>query len=263
MKYITHFATEAEYQTALPTLDLPNVSLVDELQEVHYHRALYGGHAGDIVLFDVAEQQKILVTAADWNLTTYPTATYPIIGIVAFDESPAGLILVSALGMAADGSTSSLNDVLTFQKTIVLDWGLTKYTTAETAVTDMNGKANTAAIIAAIKSYDLEHSTDNFTGYASGAIQLFAPTGTTAGDWYFGSFYEVKQMKTNMTIINTTLTKIHNADSSLSVLLSTAGFYNSTTEYNNNYCCVVVNAGSFSYDYKSNPARWRPFLKLT
>ena len=112
MKYITHFATEAAYQSALPTLDLPNVSLVDELQEVHYHRALYGGHAGDIVLFDVAEQQKILVTAADWNLTTYPTATYPIVGIVAFDETAAGLTLVATHSFNADGTKNLTNNTV-------------------------------------------------------------------------------------------------------------------------------------------------------
>lgn len=262
-KYITHFQTEAAYQAALASLDLPNVSLVDELGEVHYHRALYGAHAGDICLYDVAEAQKIVVAAEDWNLTTYPTASYPIIGVVIADEGPTGVTLCSALGMAADGSTSSTNDVLNFQHTIVLGWGLTKYTTAETAITDTDGKANTAAAIAAIKAYDLAHSTDNFTGYASGAIQLFAPTGTTAGDWYFGSFYEVKQMKTNMTIINTSLQKIKTADSSLSCILSAADNYNTTTENENERSCIVTSGGGFSNSYKCDAGRWRPFLKLT
>ena len=94
-KYITHFQTEAEYQTALPSLDLPNVSLVDELGEVHYHRALYGAHAGDICLYDVAEAQKIVVTAENWNIMTYPTENYPIIGVVVMDETAAGLTVMS------------------------------------------------------------------------------------------------------------------------------------------------------------------------
>lgn len=171
-KYITHFQTEAEYQTALPSLDLPNVSLVDELGEVHYHRALYGAHAGDIALYDVAEAQKIVVTAEDWNLTTYPTASYPIIGVVVADETAAGCKVMATLYVDSDGSLTTVDKKYKWQtQSRGIDWGLTKYTTFETAVTDMNGKANTAAIIAAIKAYDLANGTDNITGNLGDVIQ--------------------------------------------------------------------------------------------
>jgi hypothetical protein len=188
-KYITHFQTEAEYQSALPTLDLPNVSLVDELGEVHYHRALYGAHAGDIALYDVAEAQKIIVTAEDWNLTTYPTASYPIIGVVVADETAAGCKVMATLYVDSDGSLTNTSKKYKWQNN-VFDWGLTKYTTFETAVTDMNGKANTAAIIAAIKAYDLAHSTDNITGNLGDVIQKMHTSGTVAGDWYIPSLGE-------------------------------------------------------------------------
>ena len=108
-KYITHFQTESAYQAALPSIELPNVSLVDELGEVHYHRALYGAHAGDICLYDVAEGQKFFVTADNWNLTSYPTASYPIVGIAIADESVKGVTLVSTFFMAADGSATIID----------------------------------------------------------------------------------------------------------------------------------------------------------
>lgn len=240
-KYITHFQTEAAYQAALPTLDLPNVSLVDELGEVHYHRALYGAHAGDIALYDVAEGQKIIVTAEDWNLTTYPTASYPIIGVVVADELAAGCLIFRQKGVAVDGTESSTSsnwyNLIKWQGNM-FNWGLTKYSTANDALEDMNGKANTTAIIAAIKAYDLEHSTDNITGFIGQAIESFSTAGTSIGDWFAPSAKQLIYLITNNTIINTTLSKIRNADATLSVgnigTDSTTFKFNTSTEADNN-----------------------------
>lgn len=243
-KYITHFQTEAAYQSALPNLDLPNVSLVDELGEVHYHRALYGAHAGDICLYDVAEAQKIVVTAEDWNLTTYPTASYPIIGVVASDESAAGCLIFRQKGVAVDGTESSTSTnwyrKIKWENTFPIDWGLTKYSTANDAKTDFNGKTNTATIIAAIKAYDLEHSTDNITGCIGQTIASFSTSGTSIGDWFVPSAGQILYLIENNTVINTTLSKIRNADATLSTEnigtdSNTFKFYTST-EYNMNSC---------------------------
>lgn len=218
-KYITKFETEAAYQAALPTLDLPNVSLVDELGEVHYHRVLYGAHAGDICLYDVTEGQKIFVTKDDWNLTDYPTASYPIIGIVALPETATGLTVVSTLFCAADGSQTTTDNTYKWQNTY-FDWGLTKYGTGDQAKTDLNGKSNTTAIINAIKAYDLAHSTDNITGNIGDIIQKYHTEGTIAGDWYVPAAGESYNVYLNKATIQTTLTKIYNASSSLSVSAS-------------------------------------------
>ena len=236
-KYITHFQTEAAYQSALPTLDLPNVSLVDELGEVHYHRALYGAHAGDICLYDVAEGQKIFVTKDNWNLTDYPTASYPIIGIAVVDESPNGLTVMSNFGMTADGSKTTSNVTLKWQKAY-FDWGLTKYSTKDLAKTDFNGKSNTTAIINAIKAYDAANGTDNITGCVGGAIQAFVTEGTVAGDWYIGGVGELYKVYENQTVIKASADKIYNASSTLGMngkaLFSNIYGYWSSSEYNNN-----------------------------
>ena len=191
-KYITKFETEAAYQTALPTLDLPNVSLVTETNEVHYHRALYNAKAGDIALYDVAEAQKIVVTAENWNLTDYPTASYPIIGVVVMDETPAGCRVVSAFGMKADGTNATTNVNISWGN-IYINYNLTKYSTTDGAKTDFNGKTNTATIIAAIKAFDLANNTNNITGYIGQGIQVFATAGTIAGDWYIPAAGELLQ----------------------------------------------------------------------
>lgn len=212
-KYITHFQTEAEYQSALPTLDLPNVSLVDELGEVHYHRALYGAHAGDICLYDVAEGQKIVVTAENWNLTTYPTASYPIIGVVVMDETAAGFTVMSNWLIGTDGSQSSTDTKYKWQSNN-FDWGLTKYNTEDLAKTDFNGKANTAAIINAIKAYDTSHGTDNITGNIGDIIQKYHTDGTIAGDWYIPALGEAYKLNENRTTLLASFDKINTASSS-------------------------------------------------
>ena len=248
-KYITHFQTEAEYQTALPALELPNVSLVDELGEVHYHRALYGAHAGDICLYDVAEAQKIVVTAENWNLTTYPTANYPIIGVVVMDESAAGLTVMSNWLIGTDGSQSSTDTKYKWHSNNI-DWGLTKYDTKDLVKTDFNGKANTAAIINAIKAYDTSNGTDNITGNIGDIIQKYHTEGTIAGDWYIPACGEVYKLYENRTTLLASFNKINTASSSAglsgSVLLPSVYCW-SSSEYNYEYVwCLIPSNGDVS-----------------
>jgi hypothetical protein len=265
-KYITHFQTEAEYQTALPTLDLPNVSLVDELGEVHYHRALYGAHAGDICLYDVAEGQKIFVTKDNWNLTDYPTASYPIIGIVVFDASAAGLTVMSNFGITADGSKTTSNVNLKWQKEQSIDWGLAKYTSAADAKTDFNGKANTTAIINAIKAWDTSHSTDNITGYVGGAIQAFVTEGTNVGDWYVGGVGELYKAYENQTVIKASADKIYNAGSTLGMngntLLSNDWFWSSSEGSRFDVWRMGMFDGSVLQYTKNEAQKIRAFLRV-
>ena len=253
-KYITHFQTEAAYQAALPSLELPNVSLVDELGEVHYHRALYGAHAGDICLYDVAEGQKIVVTAENWNLTTYPTASYPIIGVVVMDETAAGFTVMSNWFIGTDGSQSSTDTKYKWQSDFS-DWGLTKYNEEDLVKTDFNGKANTAAIINAIKAYDTSHGTDNITGNIGDIIQKYHTEGTIAGDWYIPAVGEAYKLYENRTTLLASFNKINTASSSAglsgSVLLPSEWFW-SSSECNNNPAWGLNPSGGSVYDYTKN-----------
>ena len=264
-KYITHFQTEAAYQAALPTLDLPNVSLVDELGEVHYHRALYGAHAGDICLYDVAEAQKIVVTAENWNLTTYPTANYPIIGVVVMDETAAGVTVMSNWLIGTDGSQSSTDTEYKWQNTN-FDWDLTKYETEDLAKADFNGKANTAAIINAIKAYDTEHSTDNITGNIGDIIQKYHTEGTIAGDWYIPACGEAYKLYENRTTLLASFDMINTASSSAglsgSVLLPSRECWSSSENDENNVWTLKLSIGGAFNNYKNSSNRVRAFAKF-
>lgn len=252
-KYITHFQTEAEYQTALPALELPNVSLVDELGEVHYHRVLYGAHAGDICLYDVAEGQKIVVTAENWNLSSYPTASYPIIGVVVMDESAAGLTVMSNWLIGTDGSQSSTDTEYKWQNSNI-KWGLTKYDTEDLAKTDLNGKANTTAIINAIKAYDKKYGTDNITGNIGDIIQKYHTEGTIAGDWYIPACGEAYKLYENKTTLLASFDKINTASSSAglsgSVLLPSE-FLLTSSERNDEYVWILNPSNSNTNEYNT------------
>lgn len=253
-KYITHFQTEAEYQTALPTLDLPNVSLVDELGEVHYHRALYGAHAGDICLYDVAEAQKIVVTAENWNLTDYPTASYPIIGVVVMDETALGLTVMSNWLIGTDGSQSSTDTGYKWQNTN-FDWSLGK--------TNLNGKANTTAIINAIKAYDTSNGTDNITGNIGDIIQKYHTEGTIAGDWYIPARGEAYKLYENRTTLLASFDKINTASSSAglsgSVLLSSRIIWTSSERNTKEAWLLSLSNGSVLNSNKYSNGMVRAF----
>ena len=264
-KYITKFETEAAYQTALPSLDLPNVSLVTATNEVHYHRLSWGGVAGDILVYDVQEAQKLLVKYADWNLTSYPTASYPIIGIVVADESAAGLTVMSNFGVASDGSKTT-SFVKTKWQNTTFNWGLTKYSTADDAKTDLNGKANTTAIINAIKAYDTANNTDNITGNIGGAIQAFVTEGTVAGDWYVGGAGELYKAYENKTAIMASADKIYNAGSTLGmngVDLMNANFWTSSEISSYGAYIMGGSYGSLPTTDKNNNNNYlRAFLRV-
>ena len=256
-KYITHFQTEAAYQAALPSLDLPNVSLVDELGEVHYHRALYGAHAGDIALYDVAEGQKIVVTAANWNLTDYPTASYPIIGIIIDDETPNGVFAMHTLLPTKDGTGTTTTDNYIGWVTNTFDWGLTKISNSSAAEADVYGQTNTATILAAIKAYDLSQGTDNITGHIGETLEHFAPTGTVAGDWFVPSSGQYKIIYDNKTILGATADKIRNANSSLSLTGQNLFYpYNTifltSSEGSSSYYLCAFNNGNFEFSKSKN-----------
>lgn len=261
-KYITHFQTEAAYQAALPTLDLPNVSLVDELGEVHYHRALYGAHAGDIALYDVAEGQKIVVTAEDWNLTDYPTASYPIIGVVVVDETAAGCKVMSNFFVGADGTPSTTDTSYQWANS-AFEWeGVGHVSTYQQAEVDMNGKVKTTNIINFLKSYDLSHGSDNITGRVGGVIQKYAPTGTVAGDWYIPASGELYSLYTNKTTLLASFNKINNASSSagLSGSVLFGGECLSSTQRSRDYIWYYnISTGNSSEMYKSSGGKLRAF----
>lgn len=274
-KYITHFQTEAAYQAALPTLDLPNVSLVDELGEVHYHRALYDAHAGDICLYDVAEGQKIFVASANWNLTDYPTASYPIVGVAIENETTSGVILMSICVVGANGENikgNSGSDDRTKALMTSFDSGnafnsLTKYSTQSSALGDLNGYTSTSSIMSIIENYDTTNNTSNFADGWCHDISMFHTDGTIAGDWYIPSYGEYAKLINNKTLLQEVCQKIYDASTdrlcyepyalfdSNAMLCST--FYSYTLTWSGSFYSMSTNKNNVTSSVKA-----RLFTKL-
>lgn len=274
-KYITHFQTEAAYQSALPTLNLPNVSLVDELNEVHYHRALYNAKTGDICLYDVAEGQKIVVTAENWNLTDYPTASYPIVGVAIGDETTIGIVLMSIYAVGPDGENIKGNSGSDDRNIALMPSfnggtafnSLPKYNTQSNALNDLNGDTNTSSIMSVIENYDTTYNTSNFTDGWCHDISMFHTEGTIAGDWYIPSYGEFAKVINNKTLLQQVCQKIYNASTdrlcysptnifdSNSMLCST--FYSSSTTWSANLYALTTNKNTLGQQVKA-----RLFTKL-
>ncbi len=127
--------------------------------------------------------------------------------------------------------------------------------TSGTALGDFNGKANTAALLAA-------SDTDSYTTYANMATwcKTFNETATENQgytDWYIPACGQLSLMYLNMTAINNALTKI--GGQTIASL-----YYWSSSEYSSNYGWVVgFGNGGVDYGSKYNYYRVRFVRDLT
>lgn len=239
-KYIKLFDTEEEYNSALPTLDLPNVSLIDSTMEVKFNNIKYGAEVGDIVLYDNSKSKFVIVKPNDYNTSTYPTSTYGVVGVAVY-ESIDGLRVVGYKTLDGSGSEKRFK----WQNTN-FDWGLPKLNTKEQALTDFNGKSNTKTILEAIKAYDAKNSTDNISGNIPQYIQVYETDGTLPSDWYIpavGEFYKVYESQSvirnslqvvgdNIVVNDTFLTSSEYNDKETYTINTTNGNSNTTSKNN-------------------------------
>ena len=180
------------------------------------------------------------------------------------DETAAGFTVMSNWFIGTDGSQSSTDTTYKWQN-VIFDWGLTKYDTEYLAKTDFNGKANTAAIINAIKAYDTSNGTDNITGNIGDIIQKYHTEGTIAGDWYIPSCGEAYKMYENKTTLLASFNKINTASSSAglsgSVLLTSNAYWSSSEYSKGNAWGLHLSSGAL-YNYKGNSYRVRAFARF-
>lgn len=251
-KYIKLFDTEEEYNSALPNLDLPNVSLIDSTGEVKFNNIKYGAEPGDIVLYDKVKSKFVIIKPDDYNTSTYPTSTYGVVGVAVF-ENLDGLRVVGANEL--DCSTDPYNYKQFKWQNTIFNWGLPKLN-GEKATVDFDGKSNTKTIIDAIKAYDVQNSTDNITGNIPQYIQEYQTDGTLPGEWYAPAVAEFFELYDNKTVIDKSLNKV-------GVILYGGGDFWTSSEYNTNkaYYVNILN-GMFGESDKDRSCYIRPFLLL-
>lgn len=201
-KYIGTYASSGDVQTALDNQELsrPFIAYTTDNEDVIFGAAADRAEAGDIVVYSVAEDLLHYIKQADYNTTSYPVASYVPVGVVAMPQNddailgPSGEITFMGLNYLNaskpdSGSTASLT----------INWGynnfdipeLTNYADSGTAITDMNGKANTQAVLqyaTAQTNWRTDSAITNIN--AEGIYPLFEcawryhTSGTVQGDWF-------------------------------------------------------------------------------
>ena len=237
-KYLTEFDTYAEYSAA--TLNLPNVSLVKSTGKVYYKNIFAGASLGDILMWDNANNKLVTTIGGNWSTESFPIAQYEPIAINIYPASQASdgknrfMALKWASNASATGSTSSVN----------LIWGPNSATAGDITSTDetaLNGRANTDKAVAAMPSTSGNTQAEYPIFYA---VNQFYTNGTCAGQWYVPSKGELSLYQTNYSDINTKITAIKNASSS--IVNTVNGYQWSSTESYTSNSWYLSYSGSWS-----------------
>ena len=212
-KYIGTYATSGDVQTALNNQELsrPFIAYTTDNEKVIYGPTAEKAEAGDIVVYSVADDLLHYIKQADYNTTSYPAADYEPVGVVAYQQNddailgPSGEITFVGINWLNKnnpdyGSTGYPQNI---------EWGysnfeipeLTTYASSGTAVADMDGRANTQAVLQyATGQTDWRTASAITWTNAAGYYPLFEcawryhTSGTVQGDWYIPSYGQIAQM---------------------------------------------------------------------
>ena len=202
-KYIGTYANSGDVQTALNEQELnrPFIAYTTDNEGVIFGAAADKAEVGDIVVYSTGDTLLHYIKQADYSASTYPVADYVPVGVVAmpqFDDAilgPSGEITFMGLNWLnkANPDTGLVSD------NNGMMWGysnfdipeLTNYNTSGTAISDMNGKANTQAVLQYATGQTDWRTASAITSLGEeGYYPLFEcawryhTSGTVQGDWY-------------------------------------------------------------------------------
>ena len=214
-KYIGTYASSGDVQTALNNSELsrPFIAYTTDNDKVYYGPAADRAEVGDIVVYSVSDDLLHYIKQADYNTTSYPSASYVPVGVVAYPQTddailgPSGEITFMGVNWLSKTSPDSGQPTETS-----IEWGyndfdipeLTNYANSGTAITDMNGKANTEAVLnyATAQTDWKTASAITFTN-AAGYYPLFEcawryhTSGTVQGDWFVPACGQLYYLQSN------------------------------------------------------------------
>ena len=203
-KYIGTYATSGDVETALNNKELsrPFIAYTTDDDKVYYGVKADKAEVGDIVVYSVADGRLHFIKLADYSASTYPVAEYVPVGVVAYPQfddpiqGPTGEITFMGLNWLDKNNPDTGNT-----RAQKLEWGYNNFDvpemqdyTASSAHNDMNGKANTAAVLQYATAQDdwRTASAITFTN-AAGYYPVFEcawryrTSGTAQGDWFVPS----------------------------------------------------------------------------
>lgn len=223
-KYIGTYTSSGDVQTALDNSELnrPFIAYTTDNESVIFGPVLEKAEVGDIVVYSTGDTLLHYIKQADYNTTSYPAADYVPVGVVAYPQAddvisgPSGEITFMGLNWLDyrspdTGVKRNRNDVGTVM------WGysdfdipeLTNYANTGTAITDMNGKANTEIVLQyATAQTDWRTDSAITNTNAEGIYPLFEcawryhTSGTAQGDWYVPALGQVYFLYNNTTALS-------------------------------------------------------------
>lgn len=214
-KYIGTYASSGDVQTALNNQELsrPFIAYTTDNDKVYYGPAAVKAEVGDIVVYSVSDDLLHYIKQADYNTTSYPSASYVPVGVVAYPETddiisgPTGEITFMGVNWLSKTSPDSGQPT---EKS--MEWGynnfdipeLTNYANSGTAITDMNGKANTEAVLQyATGQTDWRTASAITWNNSAGYYPLFEcawryhTSGTSQGDWFVPAAGQLNYLASN------------------------------------------------------------------
>ena len=218
-KYIGTYATSGDVQTALDNAELsrPFIAYTTDNDKVYYGPAADRAEVGDIVVYSVSDDLLHYIKQADYNTTSYPSASYVPVGVVAYPQNddailgPSGEITfmgVNWLSKTSPDSGQPTEDNI--------EWGyngfdipeLTNYNNITGASTDFNGKANTQAVLQyATAQTDWKTASAITWTNASGYYPLFEcawryhTSGSVQGDWFVPACGQLNYLQSNSEVL--------------------------------------------------------------
>ena len=251
-KYLTEFNTYAEYQAA--TLNLPNVSLIKSTGKVYYKNIFAGASLGDILMWDNVNNQLVSTIGGSWSAEAFPISQYEPIAINVYPASQASdgksryMALKWASNTSDTGSTSYVS----------LVWGNGGNRLTSKDQTALNGRENTDNALA-LADGTTANTQAAFAAFA--AVNRFRTNGTNQGDWYLPSKGELSIYQSNYADINSKITAIKNASSSIVNTVSNVQ-WSSTEENSSSYAFSLESNGSFSDHNRVNGYGVRGMIAL-
>lgn len=276
-RYLTKYATEAEFDAVKTSLAAPHVAYVEEDQSCKYIKPGLSCNVGDGVLWDAELQKKLIVDGSTFNTTTYPASRYTPIGIIVKESvnnysSPIMMSLRWMDPLNPDtGSTTSKYLYASYN----IDYGLS-YMYNFSNDYFINNDLNDIEIANTIISKCIENIGDswktsqtleeyNNTTYQTSCSPLhmtvwrYYTPGTVQGDWHLISFYKYKGVYDNSNIFFNNFSRLSSTtiDTGNRMMLNVWQNKNNVWEIG-----VFTNIMAGSYSTSGNPFKSFAFCEL-
>lgn len=275
-KYIGTYANSGDVQTALNNHELnrPFIAYTTDNADVIFGSAAVKAEPGDIVVYSVADDLLHYIKQANYSASTYPVADYVPVGVVAYPQADDAILgptgEITFMGLNGLSKTSPDSGAVALQD---VEYGynnfdipeLTNYANSGTAITDMNGKANTQAVLQyATAQTDWRTASAitwaNEPGYypAFECAWRYHTSGTVQGDWYVPAAGQISYIIFNNIVLEKMSTSLNILDKPLYWVPNSSYLSSNENNKGNMWYASYPNAYLRSYG-KESAYRCRPF----